>query len=210
MIRILLVDDHDIVMDGIASLLSDVPQLKVVGKASSVDIAKEMIPDLLPDLVLTDITMGAASGLDLTRFIASSFPLVRVIVLTMHGEVHHISSMLEAGACGYLLKNVGPDELIKAIHQVMAGQRYLQQTLAGPYSRSLRSQQASMRQCTLSPREVEIIRLVAGGMTSAEISQKLFLSEHTVDTHRKNILRKTGAKGVIGLVNYARERGLLD
>lgn len=210
MIRILLVDDHDIVMDGIASLLSDVSELEVVGKASSVEMARELLPVLLPDLVLTDITMGKSSGLDLTRFIASKYPLVRIIVLTMHGEVHHIHSMLEAGACGYLLKNVGHDELIRAIHQVMAGQPYLQQSLAGPYSRSLRAKQASLRQCSLSPREIEIIRLVARGMTSAEISQQLFLSEHTVDTHRKNILRKTGVKGSIGLLNYAREMGLLD
>jgi len=210
MIRILLVDDHDIVMDGIASILTDAAHLQVVGKASSVSMAEKLIAQLQPDLVLTDISLGDVSGLELTRKIVQDFPSIKVIVLTMHDGVQYISSLLEAGALGYLLKNVRQEELFTAIEQVMGGRQYLQQSLAGAYTRAVRAQQQAEKQSNLSPREIEIIRLIAREFTTAEISRQLFLSEHTIETHRKNIIRKTGVKSVIGLMNYAREQGLLS
>ena len=207
--KVLLVDDHDIVMDGIASLLSEAPHLQVVGKASSADKAEELIGRLAPDLVLTDISLGEISGLELTERIVRKFPATRVVVLTMHDDVQHITALLKAGAQGYLLKNVRQEELLLAIKQVVSGQQYLQQSIAGRYVRSLRLQQEAARQSSLSPREIEIIRLIARELTTTQISRALFLSEHTVETHRKNIIRKTGAKSIIGLVNYARQQGLL-
>ena len=208
-VRILLVDDHDILMDGIASLLNEAQHLKVIGKASSVDIAEELVRQLRPDVVLTDISMGERTGLDLTRFITQQFPLVKVIVLTMHDNAQHISALLEAGAMGYLLKSAKQDELVMAIKQVMAGQQYIQHSIAASYSRTLQQQQLAEKQSQLTPREVEIIRLIAQELTTAEISRQLFLSEFTVETHRKNIIRKTGVKSVVGLLNYAREHGLI-
>lgn len=209
-IRVLLVDDHAIVMDGIASLLAGVPHMQVVGKAASVSAAKSLITQLLPDLVLTDITLGDASGLDLTKYITQQFPLIRVIALTMHDSVQHISSLLDAGALGYLLKNVRQDELLIAINQVCQGHQYIQHSIASHYTRTLLAREEAARKSLLSPREIEIIKLIAQELTTAEISRQLFLSEHTIDTHRKNILRKTGVKGSIGLINYARQSGLLD
>lgn len=196
-------------MDGIASLLSEAPHLQVVGKASSADKAEELIGRLAPDLVLTDISLGEISGLELTERIVRKFPATRVVVLTMHDDVQHITALLKAGAQGYLLKNVRQEELLLAIKQVVSGQQYLQQSIAGRYVRSLRLQQEAARQSSLSPREIEIIRLIARELTTTQISRALFLSEHTVETHRKNIIRKTGAKSIIGLVNYARQQGLL-
>lgn len=210
MIRILLVDDHDIVMDGIASIISEAPHLQVVGKASSAPVAEQLVAQLQPDLVLTDISLGEVSGLQLTRNIVQAFPAVKIIVLTMHDGVQYISSLLDAGALGYLLKNVRQEELFTAIEQVMAGRQYLQQSIAGVYARNIRAQQQAEKHSSLSPREIEIIRLIALEFTTAEISRQLFLSEHTIETHRKNIIRKTGVKSVIGLMNYAREQGLLD
>ena len=210
MIRILLVDDHDIVMDGIASLLSEAPHLQVVGKASSACAAETLIGQLHPDLVLTDISLGEISGLELTRKIVQQHPGTKVMVLTMHDGAQYISSLFEAGALGYLLKNVRQEELFAAIEQVMAGRQYLQQSIAPAYARAMRAQQQAEKQSPLSPREIEIIRLIARELTTAEISRQLFLSEHTIETHRKNIIRKTGVKSVIGLMNYAREQGLLD
>jgi DNA-binding NarL/FixJ family response regulator len=208
-IKVLLVDDHDIVMDGIASIVSEAPNLQVVGKASSVDMAKELLTQLSPDLVLTDISLGESNGLELTKYITAKYPSIKVIVLTMHDSVQHISSLLEAGAMGYLLKNVRQNELFIAIQQVMEGKQYIQQSIAVRYTKSLNSQQEAAKQSQLSPREIEIIRLIAKEYTTSQISKELFLSEHTVETHRKNIIRKTGVKSIVGLMNYAREQGLL-
>jgi DNA-binding NarL/FixJ family response regulator len=173
-IKVLLVDDHDIVMDGIASILSEAAFLKVVGKASSAAMAEELLHQLAPDLVLTDISLGEISGLELTKRIVRNYPATKVMVLTMHDSVQHISSLLEAGALGYLLKSVRQDEMLMAIKQVMAGQQYLQQSIAGRYTRSLRLQQEATRQSPLSPREIEIIRLIAREFTTTQISQELF------------------------------------
>lgn len=208
-IRIILADDHDILTDGIESILNEAPHLQVVGKASSANAAEALVKKLGPDLLLTDISMGAVSGLDLTKRVLQQFPLTRVIVLTMHDDAQHITDMLQAGALGYLLKNVKQAELLTAIKQVMQGQQYIQQSLAAQYNRFIQQQKQNKKNSLLTPREIEIIKLVAQEMTTAQISRQLFLSEHTVETHRKNIVRKTGAKTVIGIVNYAREKGLL-
>lgn len=208
-ITIVLADDHDILMDGIESILNEAPNLRVVGKASSAAIAEDLVQKLQPDLLLTDISMGEVSGLNLTRNIVQKFPLTRIIVLSMHDDMQHISSMLEAGAQGYLLKNVKQAELFAAIDQVMAGRQYIQQQLTTCYSRFVQQKKEGRKNSQLTPREIEIIKLIAREMTSAEISRELFLSELTVETHRKNIIRKTGTKTVIGLLNYAREHSIL-
>ena len=191
------------------SILNEAPHIQVVGKASSAAAAEALVENLGPDLVLTDISMGEVSGLDLTRRLAQAHPLVKVLVLSMHDEVQHIASLLDAGAMGYLLKNVKQEELFAAIEHVMAGRQYIQRSIAGHYARARQRQEDAQKQSLLSPREIEIIRLIARELTTAEISRQLFLSEHTVETHRKNIARKTGVKTVVGLLNYARERGLL-
>lgn len=208
-LKVILVDDHDILMDGIESILNEAVHISVVGKASSAIIAEELIQKTNPSLVITDISMGEVSGLHLTKRIAEKYPLVRVIVLSMHDTAHHISSMLEAGASAYLLKSVKQDELFTAIEKVMAGEQYIQQSLAANYIQSLQQQRIAEKKSPLSPREIEIIRLISEELTTSEISRKLFLSEHTIETHRKNIGRKTGAKSVVGLLNYARENGIL-
>jgi DNA-binding NarL/FixJ family response regulator len=208
-IHIVLVDDHDIVMDGVESILKNAPNLEVVGKASSVTIAETLIQQLRPDLVLTDISMGEVSGLELTKRIKQQFPLIKVMVLSMHDSVQHISSLLEAGATGYLLKNIKQDELFEAIHMVMLGQRYIQKSLLESYTRARKQLETAQKQSALTPREIEIIQLIAQERTTVEISRQLYISEKTVETHRKNIGRKTGAKTAISLLKYAREHGIL-
>lgn len=208
-IKIMLVDDHDLVMDGIASLFNEMPEFQIVGKASSVSLARTMIQQVDPHLVLTDISMGETSGIDIIRHCNEHFPTIKFIVLTMHDSVQHISAMLQAGALGYLLKNVKQDELFTAVQSVMAGRQYIQKSLAGNYVRALNRQATAEKQSPLSPREIEIVRLIAQDFSTAGISKQLFLSEHTVETHRKNIGRKIGAKTIAGLISYAREHHLL-
>ncbi|RYZ20908.1 MAG: response regulator transcription factor [Chitinophagaceae bacterium] len=208
-VTIVLADDHAILLDGIGSILDGQPGLRIVGKASSAEAAEELVAQLRPALLITDVSMGERSGLWLTERVAERFPLTRIIVLSMLDGVQHIHSLLEAGASGYLLKSVKQDELLHAIGQVMSGGCYLQQSLAPSYARGLRQLQEAERQSRLSPREIEVLRLVVEGLSTAEISARLFLSELTVETHRKNIGRKTGARNAISLVRYAQEHGLI-
>lgn len=209
-IKVILVDDHDILMDGIEFILNEAAHIQVVGKASTAAIAETLIQQYLPNLVITDISLGKVSGLELTKRITHQFPLIKIMGLSMHDDVLHINSLLEAGATGYLLKNVKQDELFLAIENVMAGRQYIQHSVAGPYSNAREVQRVRDKQSLLSPREIEIMQLIVQGFTSTEISRQLFISEHTVGTHRKNIGRKTGVRTVIGLLNYAREHNLLS
>lgn len=208
-ISVVLVDDHEILLDGIASILGDQPGIRIVGKASSAEAAEALVEQFHPDVLITDVSMGGRSGLWLTEEVRARFPLTRIIVLSMHDGVQHIHSLLEAGADGYLLKSVKQEELLQAISKVMAGEQYLQQSLAPSYARALRQQQDAEQQSTLSPREIEILRLVVQGHSTAEISARLYLSEMTVKTHRKNIGRKTGAKTPLSLARYAGDNGLM-
>ncbi|WP_165871572.1 response regulator [Flaviaesturariibacter flavus] len=208
-VTIVLADDHEILLDGIGSILAEQPWLRIVGKAASAEAALALVEKLQPALLITDVSMGERSGQWLTEQVSKRFPLMKIMVLSMHEGVQHIHALLEAGADAYLLKSVKQDELLHAIGQVMKGERYLQQSIAGTYTRGLRQHQEAERQSRLSPREIEVLRLVVEGLSSADISARLFLSELTVETHRKNIGRKTGAKNAISLVRYAQEHGLL-
>ena len=206
---VLLVDDHDILMEGIASLLSESVHIDVIGKASSAAAAEALIQQQQPDILLTDISMGAVSGIELTKSTLQRYPSIGVIILSMHDDVQYITAAFDAGARGYLLKNVKGEELFRAIGKVAGGGTHIQTSLAPQYARARRQVEEAVAQSPLSPREIEIIRLIAKDLTTAEISKQLFISEHTVETHRKNIGRKTGTKTAVGVLNYAREHNLL-
>ncbi|MET0573439.1 MAG: response regulator transcription factor [Pedobacter agri] len=207
-IKVFLVDDHDILMDGIVAILKDVANLVVVGKSNSVDTAQELIKSSVPDLILTNINLGEKSGLDLTKYVKKEYPQIKVMVLSMHDDILNMTNMLKAGASGYLLKNVKNAELHMAIVTVMEGGSYIQDSIASKLKNV--SQSTHQHQINnLSAREIEIIRLISKEHTSAEIGKMLFISEHTVETHRKNIWRKTGVKSTIGLLNFAKDQHLL-
>ncbi len=205
-----MVDDHDILMDGIEAILNGWSDLIVVGKANSVEMAEQYIKVKRPNVVLTDISMGKKSGLDLTKFIKENFPEIKVVILSMHDDYVNISKLIKAGASGYLLKNVKNEELHTAILKVINNETYIQQSIASKFINGYVKESQTEKTNNLSPREIEIIKLIVEENTTAEISKKLFISEHTVETHRKNIWRKTGAKSIIGLINYARSHQLID
>lgn len=209
-IKVFLVDDHDILMDGIEAILLRSEDVEVVGKANSVEMAEQYIKVKKPDLVITDISMGKKSGLDLTKFLKTSYPHIKIIVLSMHDDYLNISNLIKAGASGYLLKNVKNEELHEAIVRVMNNETYIQRLIAPKFINGFIKESKVEKTNNLSPREIEIIKLIAEENTTADISKKLFISAHTVESHRKNIWRKTGAKSIIGLINYAREHHLMD
>ncbi|TCC94416.1 response regulator transcription factor [Pedobacter frigiditerrae] len=208
-VKVFLVDDHDILMDGIEAILKDADDIVVVGKANSVEMAEQYIKVKQPDVVLTDISMGKKSGLDLTKFLQHHYPKIKVVILSMHDDYFNMSTLIKAGASGYLLKNVKNEELHKAIAKVMNNETYIQQSIASKFVNGYVKDSQTEKINNLSPREIEIIRLIVAENTTIEISKRLFISEHTVETHRKNIWRKTGAKSIIGLINYAKEHQLI-
>ncbi|RYD95361.1 MAG: response regulator transcription factor [Sphingobacteriales bacterium] len=207
-ITIMLVDDHELVLDGIRSILEGVAWINVVGTAPSAEAAMPLLRTLRPSVLLTDITLGAASGQWLTERVTEQYPDTRVVVLSMHESAAQVAALMGAGASGYLLKNVKLEELLLAIKTVDEGGHYVQQSIAAAY-RSGRRKPGREKDSHLTPRETEIIRLIVDGLSTPEISQRLVLSEFTVETHRKNIGRKTGARTPLTLSKWARENGLL-
>jgi len=208
-IKVFLIHDYDALMDNVESILSDSESIVVVGEADSAALAVQLIRTKTPDIVLADVSVSEKVGADLTKLIKREFPKIKVIVLSMQDDFINISKMIKSGANGYLLKNVKFHELHKAVNKVMLGETYIQNSITAKFINGYQRENHTREANILSPREVEIIRLIAKEYTSADIGKMLFISEHTVETHRKNIWRKTGVKSIVGLLNFAHEHQLI-
>lgn len=208
-IKVFLVDDHDILMDGIEAILQQWDDICVIGKANSAEKAEQYLKVHQPDVLITDINMGQRSGLELTKNVRKNYPEIKIVVLSMYADHFNISTMMKAGASAYLLKNVKNQELHQAILKVVRQQTYIQESIAAAYQNHALQKARNEKSHQLSPREIEIIKLILEENSTVAISKKLFISAHTVETHRKNIWRKTGAKTIIGLNNYARAHQLI-
>ena len=215
-IKVLLADDHKIIRIGLRGILEREEDMEVVGEAESGSEVLDMLQKSVTDVVLMDIDMGRSNGTETTRKVRVMFPDVRVLALTMHEEAEHIIYMLEAGASGYLLKNVGRDELLSAIRTVVQGNSYFSHTVSATLLKAitdLKSKPSSASKQTsgspLSDREIEVLKLIAQEHSNGEIAEKLFISIRTVDTHRRNILEKLQVKNTAGLVKYAIEKALI-
>jgi len=194
MIRILLVDDQFLIRQGIKSLLESNPQMEVIGEAENGQRALEMVPALQPDIVLMDIRMPVMDGVAATGAIAQQYPHIKVLVLTTFDDGEYVSQAMRLGAKGYLLKDNEPDELILAIQSVHKGQ-----TLLGPglFEKALMppeapasSMELPKQLAQLTPRELDVLRLIASGANNREIAKSLFLSENTVKNYVTNILSR--------------------
>ena len=207
-IKIILADDHQLIIDGIKSRLADIDHIKIIAEANNGKELLETLQKNVPDIILMDIQMPVMNGFDATLEILSLYPFIKIIALTTYDEKSIIRKMLDAGACGYILKNVKKDELIKAIETVMSGKQYYSSeitiTMAKPSAEEvIPSQPVAYGKNLLSERETEILRLIAQGYTNHEIAQKLFISVKTVDTHRTNIMKKIEVHNIAGLIRYA-------
>lgn len=209
-IRILLVDDHELFLEGIVSLLEDDPQIEIVGKALNGLAALELIEACQPDLVLTDLNMPEMSGIDLVKEVKGSYEDLKVIVLTMHNDRPTVSQILMAEAEGYVLKNTDKEELLKAITRVWDGSTYycneVMNIILERYQDQKKQEDCAVH---LTDREKEILQLIALEKSSEEIAEQLFISRRTVETHRKNILKKTEVKSVVGLLKFGYRTGLI-
>lgn len=197
----LVVDDHPVVLEGIRTLLK--APYAVVGTAESGDQALGFLQRRAVDAMLVDYSMQGLSCAELIRQSKVSHPDIRVVVLSMHDDVSVIRDVMEAGADAFVLKQDSPDQLLAALVNVMAGQRFFSTGAAGALSRTAKHSEI------LSDREKEIVTLIVQEFNSREIAEKLFISENTVETHRKNIFRKTGVDNLVGLVKFALANGLL-
>jgi len=214
-IKVILVDDHAIVRDGLKSLLARESDIEVVGEAENGPEALKAIRSRKPDVVVMDISMPGLSGIDVTRKIGADYPDVLVLALSMHSDSRHIAEMLAAGAKGYLLKDCAFDELATAIHAVSEGRTFLSpaasQVVVGDYVRQVADSgknAAEPQTKPLSPREREVLALICAGPSTKEIAARLNLSPKTVETHRRQIMEKLGIYSVAGLTKYALREGL--
>ena len=212
-INLLLVDDHQMVIEGVKTLLKSDPAVRVVAQANSgAEALRRLREHPEVHVAIVDLNMPLMSGVELTRYIRTDFPAVRVMALSMFHDHASVLEVLEAGGSGYLLKNTTKVELSAAIASVAAGRNYYGQEVGQTLLDHLNlsgQRDAVAPVVELTPREREILRLVAEEKSNQDIADALFISERTVETHRKNILTKTNCKSVVGLIQYAIKHKLL-
>lgn len=209
--RVVLADDHTLVRAGLRKILESMDDLEVVGEAGDGMRLLALVEQLRPDLVLMDITMPVLNGLDATLQVARQWPQTRVLMLSMYENEEYVNLALGNGAAGYLLKDAAPAELGTAIQTVLAGRVYLSpavsQDLIGSYVHNLRGVRPA--EPSLSPRQREVLQLIAQGHSTKEIARLLNLSAKTVETHRSRLMQQLDIHEVTGLVRYAMRIGLV-
>jgi DNA-binding NarL/FixJ family response regulator len=209
-IHVLLADDHKLVRAGIHSLLKELDQIEVVGEAANGREALHLVEALQPDVVLMDIMMPEMNGLDATARIVSKFPNVRVIMLSMDTSEEHVLQAVRAGASGYLPKNSDPADLEQAIRAVHQGEKFFAAAVAKHLVTGVREGGKLSSLERLTPRQREVLQLVAEGNSSKEIARKLSISVKTAEAHRSELMKALNIHDVTGLVRYAIRTGLVS
>lgn len=213
---ILLVDDHPSLRQGVKSILEDNPKYKVLNEASNGKEALEILAKQQFDIIFMDINMDEMDGIECTHEIKKLHPETKVLAFTMHKENEHIKAMMEAGASGYILKKSKPEEFYIAIETILNGENYLSDEVKNEIVKNFVSFGAKEPKSKfdikveLSEREKDVLELIVKEYNNAEIAKKLFISLRTVDSHRRNLIVKTGAKNTAGLVVYALENALVS
>jgi DNA-binding NarL/FixJ family response regulator len=214
MIKVLLVDDHKMIRDGVRSMLSQMKNIKVVGECSNGNEAiaylKENNDDV--DIIIMDINMPILNGIEATQQLVANDVKAKIIAMTMRGEEKYISKMLAAGAVGYILKDSGKDELFKAIIDVHGGEKYFSNEVRISLVSSYLNKKSTngLYPDEFSAREIEVLICISEGLTNKLTGEKLFISSRTVETHRRNMLQKAGVNNTIELIKYGIKNGLIE
>ena len=213
-IRVLVADDHAIVREGLCIMLGNQPDMQVVGKAADGREAIQLVDEHDPDVVVIDISMPELNGIDAIQQMYPRHPRIKVVVLSIHETKPYVFRALKAGATGYLIKETAGLEVVEAVRAVYRGERYLSQRISDLLMDTSLQKLESWIEASpldgLSPREREILQLVAEGRTSQEIAERLFISSKTVDTYRSRLMRKIGVEDMAGLVRFAIQHGVIS
>ncbi len=210
MTKVLIVDDHAVVREGLKQILADAPDMVVVGEAAKGDEALEKIIAEHYDVVVLDISLPDMSGLEVLKQIKDLRPQLAVLILTIHPEEQYAVRVLQAGASGYMTKDTAPDELAAAVKKVAEGGRYVSSTLAEKLAFDLGPKAKAAPHEALSDREFEVLVMMASGKNVTKISEELHLSKKTISTYRRRILDKMGMETNAELIRYAVENGLVE
>ncbi len=210
-IRLLLVDDHRLIIDGMKSMMKGYDFITVSGEANNGLEALQLLDIINVDIVLMDIDMPIMNGIDALKEIKKNKPDTKVIILSMHEEAGMIKSIMAIGANGYILKNSSQDELVNAIVKVYQGKNYFSAGVTQSLLNETQNQGSQFKTSIeiLTSREEEILKLIASGYSNKEIGSKLFISHRTVDTHRTNLMNKLNVTNIAGLISYAIKKGLV-
>lgn len=209
-IKVLVADDHKVVREGLRTLIEKQPGMEVIAEAENGRMALKLIKKLSPDIALMDIAMPDLNGIEATRQIVAEAPSTKVIALSMHSDRQFVTRMMSAGASGYLLKDCAFEEVARAIRSVMARQIYLSPKIVSIVVKAFlrRSEPSDSMLSVMSPREREVLQLIAEGKTTKQIALRLHISAKTVDTHRRNIMDKLDIHSIAELTKYAIREGL--
>jgi DNA-binding NarL/FixJ family response regulator len=207
MIKLLIADDHKVLLDGFKSLFENISDIEVVSTASNGVEVLDKLKQVEVDVVLLDINMPVLNGVETCKKIHKLYPTIRIVALSMYKEVSYVKRMKAYGASAYILKDDSAAEIVKAIYKVYAGEEYFSLQLKDLLFNNVLSEDTGM--VSLTRREKEVIQLISEGLSNKEIGEKLILSTHTIDSHRKNLLSKFNAKNKAELVKKAMEKGLL-
>jgi two-component system response regulator NreC len=213
-IRVVVVDDHTLMRQGLVGLLDEDPDLVVVGQAGDASSALDIIEETRPDVVLMDVGLPGVSGLELTVRVKRIVPDIRVLVLTMYEREDYLFEALQAGASGYVLKGADIQDLLTAVRTVARGETYVYQSLTGKlvadYLSRIEDGADRKDYDGLSTREREVLALIAEGLTTSQIADRLYLSPHTVQTHRDHVMTKLDLHSRVALTKYAIRKGLIE
>ncbi|MBP6024170.1 response regulator [Ferruginibacter sp.] len=208
-ILLAIVDDHQIVIDGLKSLLQGYDQFKVVLECTEPLQMPQLLEQTKVDILLTDVMMPGMNGAELSKIVHKKFPQIKILALSMSGQGDLVNQMItDADIAGYVLKNIGKKELIEALEKISAGGIYFSDEVLQEMTKASEIKKEG-EEAHLTAREIEIIKLIEKENNNKQIAEALFLSERTVETHRKNIFRKTKTSGVIGLIKFAYEHKLI-
>ena len=209
-ITLAIVDDHQIVIDGLKSLLKGHPDFVVEIETTQPEALEQLLKKNIIDVLITDIMMPGMNGAELAKIVKTNFPSVKILALSMSGQGTLINQMIEdSDIAGYVLKNIGKKELITALEKIAAGGIYFSQEVLDEMMKAEETRKIN-DEVHLTIREIEIIRLIEKEMSNRQIADELFISERTVETHRKNIFRKTKTSSLIGLIKYAYSQQLIE
>jgi DNA-binding NarL/FixJ family response regulator len=206
-ITLFIVDDHQMLIDGIKALLQNEAEFDIVGEALRSDEALEKLKKQKVDIVITDINMPNMSGIELTKKLRLTHPDQKILALSMFGEKTTITDMMDAGVNGYILKNTGKQELITALHTISKGQSFYSKEVSEELKKT---DELVDRRYILTTREREIVKHIAKGMSHTEIGEQLFISPRTVDTHRTNLMKKLEVNSIAELIKLAIQLKLID